>query len=666
MNWKLLLPSTWDPLSAFHNLLSDQSQVSTRALSDVFILTTILVAIIFVLMISWQTVKFYRKKGKYFHPLKKAADGQQVVVSSNLQLFRELQNHLINLPDRDGSDRTSWRRTVDAAEIFRDSILTPDCTRSRLFLSVPGILTGIGVLGTFVGLQMGIGGLDLQDLKNLETSIVPLIQGCAVAFSTSVWGVLTSLVFSVFEKWLEGIAHRRIHKLQNLIDGLIPRYVPEEAMAELERSSRGTEEILKGLAVAIGDQMQQAIGRLGEEIKDAVANATSEGQGPLMEKSAELLSRALTAEIGNLKEQIGSMSTQFSSQFTGVSGKLLESVESFEPTVKILSDTVGNAQRTVMEAVDKLNAHATVMERMATAATEIRQTAEAFSSMKETLQLSSARNEEAAKAQLSSADTNERVAQRFAHIGERLPEIQQTLEDAARVISSIAGPIGELKTYLERLPDDQRENEEKRSISENERNQLLLTMSSDLAGKVSRAAEQFAKVGDMADKLGVAAKSLDDASNELATFGNHVRDASKEQRSAADAARAAALSGEKTATFLEPLPQAFKELTDGLRVAGEHVKTGAEAACKSYREANSLQKQWILGAEAGLKAMRDRLQEIINAYGNQIEGQTKNLMNKWTTEVAACLQTYQGQVEQLQNDMDALQETFSQSGTRHA
>jgi hypothetical protein len=659
MNWSLLLPSTWNPLSAILNLSSQESQIASQALSNLFILVTVGMALAFGFWAAKLTQASLTNTGRYLNLLQRDENAIKQITSSGLPLFRQLKYHILNIANRDGSGRTSPRRTVEAAEVFRDSTLAPNFTTSRLFLAVPGILTGIGVLGTFVGLQMGIGGLDLKNLMNLETSIVPLIEGCAVAFSTSVWGVTASLLFSGLEKALGGTALRRIRKLQNRVDALIPRFVPEEAMAELERTSCGTEEILKGLAVAIGAEMQKAIGQLGGEIKDAVANATSEGQGPLMEKSAELLGKVLTTELVKFKEQIESMATQFSKQFSGASGELMTSVRNFEPTVKTLSETVGVAQRTVTEAVGKLNAHETVMEKMATAATEVRQAAEAFATMKETLQLSATRNEDAAKAQLSAAEANERVAEKFDHVGERLPEIRQTLEDAARVIASIAGPITDLKTYLERLPDDQKANEESRALSEDKRSELLLKRSVELAEKVGNAAEQFAKVGALAEKLNAAATSLDDASNELATFGSHVLDASKEQRNASEAARAAALSGERTAAALEPLPRAILDLANDLQAAGAHVKTGAEVARESYRELVKSQKVWFSGVEVGLDKMNKQLQSIIKAYGDQIEGQTRNLMNQWTEAVANCLKTYESQVGQLQGDLDSLQDALT-------
>lgn len=659
MNWLLLLPSTANLFSVILHLFGSDPQLAAQSLSDLFIWGTIGLTLFFGILAVKRTLSSWRESGEYLILLQKDGDPFGVATSSELPLFRELRHHLLSIPNRDGSTRITQYRTIDSAEIFSETTLAPNLTSSRLFLAVPGILTGIGVLGTFIGLQMGIGGLDLKDLKNLETSIIPLIQGCAVAFSTSVWGVLTSLLFSGLEKFLEWKVFGRIRKLQNLVDKLFPRYVPEEAMADLERASRGTEEILKGLAVAIGDEMQKAIGRLGKEITKAVEKSTCEGQGPLMEKSAELLANAITTELGNLKEQIGSMADQFSKEFNGASEELMKSVKDFQPTIEILSKTVGNAQQTVTDAVDKLNAHESVMEKMAAAATEVRQAAESFATMNETLLLSATHNEDAAKAQMSAARANEQVAEKFGHVGDRLPEIRQTLEDAARVISSISGPIVDLKIYLENWEKMEKDNNEKRATSEDERNRRLFIMTDDLAEKVGKAAEQFSNVGALADKLNAAATSLDDVSNELATFGSHVLKASEEQRIASAAAHSAALSGERTAKALEPLPNTIAALTNGLQSAGASVKNGAESARDSYRELVTLQKQWFSGAELGLNAMKDRLQSIIKAYGDQVEGQTRDLMEQWTSEVASCLQTYQTQVDQLQGDLEELQEVIS-------
>jgi hypothetical protein len=372
MNWSKLLPSTLNPAVLFRQLFADDHNIATQALRDMVIFLTFSIAAVFAACVLWQTIGSWLRTRKYLQVTGDSKKALDEVITSDLSLFRELRHHLVEKPLLDGSGKTSKRRTVDATEVFREAALGPSFSSSRLTLAIPSILTGFGVLGTFVGLQLGISSLDFN---NLEASIKPLINSCAVAFSSSVWGVGASLLFSWWEKAWEGFALGRVRKIQNRVDALFPRYVPEEALLEMERTSRGTEELLKGLAVAIGAEMQTAIRSLGAEIKDAVSSATAEGHGPLMEKSSELLSNALTKELVKLKEQIGLMADQFSEKFNGASDGLMKSVQGFQPTVEALSGAVGDAQRTVTNAVEKLNAHESVMQDMAGAATNIRQAA---------------------------------------------------------------------------------------------------------------------------------------------------------------------------------------------------------------------------------------------------------------------------------------------------
>jgi hypothetical protein len=218
-------------------LFEADHNIATHGLRDLFIFLTFGIAAVFAICVLWQTWTSCFRTGQHLSLMRGGKQAAETVVASNLAFFRELRHHLIEFSSRDGSGRTSKRRTMDAAEVFRESAFAPAFSSSRLFLAIPSILTGLGVLGTFVGLQLGIGSLDLKNPGNLDKSIVPLIEGCAVAFSSSVWGVLASLMFSFWEKSCEGFALGRLHKLQNRVDELFPRYVPEEAMSELERTS---------------------------------------------------------------------------------------------------------------------------------------------------------------------------------------------------------------------------------------------------------------------------------------------------------------------------------------------------------------------------------------------------------------------------------------------
>lgn len=663
MNFTLLLPSTWNPIEALNKLLQGSSIESSQGLSDLFILFTVylgafslFIALIYTLSSWWRTVRYLRRlRGITDYSASREALGGDPA----FPLFRDFNHHLVEFRRRDGSGDWVLRRSIDADEVFTEDCLAPGLSSNRVFQALPGILTGLGVLGTFVGLQLGIAGLDLHDLKKLETSIVPLIQGCAVAFSTSVWGVAASLLFSLLEKVLETIALGRVRTLQQRVDALVPRYVPEVAMAELAASSRSSEDLLKGLAVAIGDEMQKAIGRLGAEIKEAVVSATKEGQGPLAEQSAQLLSSAITAELGKLKETIDGMGQRFSDEFSTVSTELSRQVEAFGPTITSLAHSVTASHETVTNAVDKLNAHESVMESMGEASERIKQAADTFVSMNGTLETSALRNKDAAQAQQDAAQANIQVAAKFSAIGEGLPEVRQTIEDAARVIGSLGGPIAELQSLLAQQPELHQQFEGQRAASEEERSKRLLDLSKDLAETVSKAVEEFTRVGAITQELDKATSSLEGASHELAVFGQQVLQASLEQRASSEASREAAAASRETTDALRPLPAAFTEASKGLSQAGTSLHQGADSAAESYRRLIELQRLWFQSVEMGLTALRDRVQEIISAYGSQVEGQTKKLMDQWTSEVTECLKSYEAQVETLEGSLDELQAAIS-------
>lgn len=651
-----LLPSTWSAVEALTRLLNGSSLESSQVLSDLFILGTIYLgsallayALVLTVRSCWRTFRYRRRLSS----LTDYKSGRESLGSDvRFPIFREFNHHLVDVPKQDGSGELVLRRSVDAAEIFTDARFAPGMSANRIFQALPGILTGLGVLGTFIGLQLGIGGLDLQDLKKLETSIVPLIQGCAVAFSTSVWGVGVSLIFSLLEKIMEGFALGGVRKLQQRVDALVPRYVPEEAMADLARSSRSSEDLLKGLAVAIGDEMQKAIGRLGAEIKDAVVNATREGQGPLAEQASQLLSSRITEELGKLKDTIDGMAQRFTEDFGKVSTELTRQVESFGPTVASLAQSVSSTQETVSNAVSKLNAHESVMSSMAEASDKIKAASESFVSMNGTLETSAMRNKEAADAQHAAANVNQEVATKFGAVGDRLPEVRQTIEDAAKVIGSLGGPIAELHDLLAKQPELQQQIDGQRAASEEARSANMLRLSTDLAGTVSKAVEEFAKVGAIAEQLGNASTSLEEASNELAVFGQQVLQASQEQRAASEASRDAATASKQTTDMLKPLPAAFNDLSLGLADSGGKLKQGIDAATEA-------QRLWFKGVEAQLIAQQNNLQAIVSSYGGQLEVQTQQLIDQWTKAVTECLKSYETQVETLEGDLQALQDAIS-------
>ena len=673
MKWTTLLPDhpiptkgLWDALNAPKpegantEVLQKWAFDSAEALKDLFIFVMGIIFIAGVLYVLSQTfLSWWRQRRPYIQELS-GGGALERVMTSKLPFLRDLRHHLVDIPTDDGSGQYQKKRTVDASDIMPESALAPSFISNRLILAIPSVLTGMGVLGTFMGLALGMREIHLNgDADKLVQDIAPLIDAFAVAFSCSVWGLTASLLFSGIEKAAEAYSLSSLSWVHSQIDDMFPRYVPEEALLEMARSGLGSENLLKGLAVAIGEQMQVAIGRLGAEIKEAVATATAEGQGPLAAQAADMLSTALTAELLNLKKQIEKMGEMFSQTFSGASENLMQSIQSFQPSIEALSTTVSDAQRTVVIAVEKLNSHESVMKEMADAASNIQGAATSFGSMKESMETSALKNQEAAKAQSDASQANQRVAGEFQKIGEGLVEIKGTINEGAKVIGSLGGPIKELQALLESQPDLQRQIDSDRQTSEEKRNERILAMSAGLAEKVGEAAAQFAQVGQLAEQLASAAESLDDASSKLSEFGDQVSEASNDQLKASEMSRNAALASEKTAKALEPIPDSIEALSAGLVSAGESVRDGAEAAKESYAELINLQRQWFDGADKGLKIMKESLQQVFDTYGQQVQGQTGVLMKQWTEKVNECLQSYESQLSQMLGGVEEIQDAIS-------
>lgn len=75
-------------------------------------------------------------------------------------------------------------------------------TWQNVVLQIPGTLTGLGILGTFVGLVTGINSVGFSSVEAALDSISTLLGGIEAAFYTSISGVILSIVFNILNRML--------------------------------------------------------------------------------------------------------------------------------------------------------------------------------------------------------------------------------------------------------------------------------------------------------------------------------------------------------------------------------------------------------------------------------------------------------------------------------
>ena len=180
---------------------------------------------------------------------------------------------------------------------------------------VAGAMTGLGILGTFIGLSLGLQSFNTGSTAQIANSIEPLMNGIKVAFQTSIYGMVLSLIFNyVYKRELEDaelavrdfvVAHKKHVMPDTDADGY-------NKMVQL--------------------QMQQA--KSAKEISDTLSYYTSEG-----------LEKMLTPRFDNFDATVtgfANMATknQMDALSTVVQAFLSEMDKELNASFKRLSDTV--------------------------------------------------------------------------------------------------------------------------------------------------------------------------------------------------------------------------------------------------------------------------------------------------------------------------------------
>lgn len=142
--------------------------------------------------------------------------------------------------------------------------------RGREFVDqCPGFLTSLGILGTFVGIIIGLYGFTLTDI---DRSIADLMAGLKTAFITSVIGLALSLLLRVFTRMVrlpsdpvEGAA--TIDDLnRNLValHAALNQHADRTGQAVVEQLQQVVSDFNAKLQTQFGDNLQNFCGQLDE------------------------------------------------------------------------------------------------------------------------------------------------------------------------------------------------------------------------------------------------------------------------------------------------------------------------------------------------------------------------------------------------------------------
>ena len=240
--------------------------------------------------------------------------------------------------------------TLDAEHFFNGRTLAGGLTASRLLAATPSFLVAMGVLGTFVGLTIGLVDLkaSANEVEVLKSGIDKMIAGASVAFMTSVWGVLYSLLLNLLEKFAERHALSSITALQRQIDFLYPRIPAEQSLVHIADHTRESKAALQELHERIGDRLQETVQGMSEAMQQALSDTLNNIMRPaidaLVSNATNQSNAALDGLVGRFLDQMGSAGRQQGELMQQAANRVNAAVEGMSSQLGQLITSFGEQQ----------------------------------------------------------------------------------------------------------------------------------------------------------------------------------------------------------------------------------------------------------------------------------------------------------------------------------
>ena len=241
-----------------------------------------------------------------------------------------------------------------------------------------GKAIGLGMLGTFFGLTVGIAGLSITnignaDINQLMDSIFKLLAGAGLAFSSSLYGIFSSLVFSSLRKEYFIKFDRNLYQLNDRLEEKFDLVTQEQELKNhgqiLNQNSailnkqlellRAIDENLNERLDGLGNKMVEAFKVEIRKLSEVIANSGSQMMDKALGESTTKIERVVNgllqatettnSTIARLAASTDEMQQKFSQQQQGINESVAQSLSGFQGSVTEAGTTLQNLLRDVTE-----------------------------------------------------------------------------------------------------------------------------------------------------------------------------------------------------------------------------------------------------------------------------------------------------------------------------
>lgn len=345
--------------------------------ADVITLTSVL-AIMFVAIVSiGYLIYSYFRFSKFFKQ-----DAHAIADSHKLKdLVFEFKSGLIvhnGLTKSFTSFQNKVNKTALLNVFFNDKVLN----------AVSNMLVGLGILGTFLGLSKGVSGFVMDTTETIKASIGSLLGGMGTAFISSIWGMLSSLLFIFIYQLIRHAVARKTDRFYAAMDQEFllteseheqyqeeqlkkslrsvvkeyfvqeedgqeraPKYYYRELLLNSKNQTSALSTFADDLAGLLEDMMDKLLEINSEKFKEIIEEKLMPILEQLRKEKEESASGALEGVLNTLEEAMKKMLQEFKES---ISGETKGEMKSLASSLGNVTEALGNMPSNIKELSSEL------------------------------------------------------------------------------------------------------------------------------------------------------------------------------------------------------------------------------------------------------------------------------------------------------------------------
>jgi hypothetical protein len=296
-------------------------------------------------------------------------------------LWREYKKTLYAVPGEatDGIAKVRWTSTAPAEVIWNSQLAVDQRVGAEFFKHLPGMFTGLGIIGTFFGLIKGLRSFKISsDANVVRGSLDSLMHAVGEAFLISAAAITLAIVVTFVEKLVLTSLYGKVDAIASSLDRRFQAAVAEKF---LELTAAHTEETatqlkhLKGellkdlqpILHELSNKHTETLERLASALQDRFTEATRTQIAAARDNSQSLgsaISGAITSSLVGPLDDIKTAVQQATGDQSAAAVKMLQDVmasfsqklnDLFGGQISGINELNQRTAQTMQEAVTKLN-----------------------------------------------------------------------------------------------------------------------------------------------------------------------------------------------------------------------------------------------------------------------------------------------------------------------